>query len=101
MKGAPYNYDEWRREGREVYWEMRRGRLGMDDGRTLTWAAEMNGRMAKMAEELDQLAALRDQLAQLQVGAVITHQPHTNGIDAVAGEYLPSPHDLPINEQET
>jgi hypothetical protein len=65
---APNTYDEWRLEGRTVYWEMRRGRLHMDDGRALTWAADMNARMAKMAEELYELKKLNQQLQQMQGG---------------------------------
>jgi hypothetical protein len=66
LTNAPNTYDEWRREGREVYWEMRKRKLDMESGKALTWAADMNARMAKMAEELRELQYLRQQLAALQ-----------------------------------
>jgi hypothetical protein len=61
---APNTYDEWRREGREVYWEMRKGKIPMDDGRALTWAAEINGRLAKMSEELTYLREMNLRLQE-------------------------------------
>jgi hypothetical protein len=83
LTGAPNTYDEWRLEGRTVYWEMRKGRLHMDDGRALTWAAELNGRLAKMSEELYELRQMNKQLQQLQGGSV--------GFDADGAiEYLPA-----------
>jgi len=77
MTLAPRSYDEWRQESRALYWEMRKHRLALDDGRVLTWCAEVNGRLAKMSEELYEL---RQMNAQLQA------------INREAVEYLPASH---------
>lgn len=66
LTGAPNTYDEWRLEGRTVYWEMRKRKLDLDSGKALTWAADMNARMAKMAEELHELRQINQRLQQLQ-----------------------------------
>lgn len=69
LTGAPNTYDEWRREGRTVYWEMRKRKLDLDSGKALTWAADMNARMAKMAEELHELRQINQRLQHLQGNA--------------------------------
>jgi hypothetical protein len=85
---APDTHDEWRREGRTVYWDVRKGRIDLDSARTLTWAADVNARMAKMAEELRELEKLRQQLAALQGTATARLLSRTDLDGAINGEVV-------------
>ena len=82
--------DEWRRQINSIYRDMRMGRIPPDFGTKLTYVANVGAQLAKIAQELKELTGLRDQLAQLQSGALITHQ-YPNGFDTEsAGELLPA-----------
>lgn len=72
--------DQWRREIGKVYREMRFQTIRTEIGTRLVYVAEIGARLAKMKEELNELEALRTQLAQLQNPGFLT-----NG-----QEYLPA-----------
>lgn len=58
--------DQWRTEISRVYREMRLGKLRTDEGTKLTYVANVAAQLAKIAQELKELEALRQQLAALQ-----------------------------------
>ena len=81
--------DQWRKEIGKVYREMRFQTIRTEVGTRLVYVAEIGARLAKMKEELNELEALRAQLAQLQNGGVQL----TNG-----QEYLPAIDSQPDGE---
>ena len=57
---------EWRREIAKVYREMRSGKIRTEEGTRFVYVSEIGARLAKMAEELESIEALRRQLERLQ-----------------------------------
>ena len=57
---------EWRRQIGLLYREARAGKLRSDEATRFVYIAEIGARLAKMAEELESIEALRQQLAQVQ-----------------------------------
>lgn len=78
--------DQWRVEIAKVYREMRLGKIRSDEGTKLTYVANVAAQLAKIAQELKELEALRQQLAALQrtqPAALIQH----DGLDS---DYIPA-----------
>jgi hypothetical protein len=78
--------DQWRTEISKVYREMRLGKIRSDEGTRLTYVANIAAQLAKIAQELKELEALRQQLAALQSApsnALIQH-------DGQNGDYIPA-----------
>jgi hypothetical protein len=78
--------NQWRIELARVYRAMRLGHLRTDEGTKLTYVANVAAQLAKMAEELRELEALRQQLSRVQgtapVGLITS--------DADGGELIPA-----------
>jgi hypothetical protein len=74
-----WSHDRWRLEMRLVYLEMRSKKIPMADGTSLIWAADINARLAKMAEELAQLQSINDQLTAARAGQPLLTAADLNG----------------------
>jgi hypothetical protein len=79
--------DQWRVEIAKVYREMRLGKIRSDEGTRLTYVANVAAQLAKIAQELKELEALRQQLAALQSAP----PPGLIQNDAMDGGYIPAP----------
>jgi hypothetical protein len=78
--------DQWRVEISKVYREMRLGKIRSDEGTKLTYVANVGAQLAKIAQELKELEALRQQLAALQSAQPAGLIQH----DGMDGDYIPA-----------
>jgi hypothetical protein len=72
--------EDWRREIGRIYREMRRGELATENGTRLTYVANIGAQLAKFAEEMRELEALRQQLARIQQQSGLPALPDLSAI---------------------